>query len=216
MDKKVEVAYDKEGNAHEIVDFNDDYIGAKIGFWLFLFTEVMIFGSMFLIYAFYLFQFDEAFVASSGGLNLFLGGTNTVILLISALCMGLSLVKLRNGDVLTCKRYIWLTIVLAVLFLGIKYVEWSTEISHGIYPGSAHLASMGDGAVMFFGLYFSITGLHGLHIILGIGTMLWVLGLIRSQKITQKNFVILENTALYWDLVHLVWVFVFPLFYLIY
>jgi cytochrome c oxidase subunit 3 len=216
MDKRVEVVYDKEGNAHNIVDFNDDYAGAKIGFWLFLFTEVMIFGSMFLIYAFYLFQYDGAFMESSGTLNLTLGGINTVILLISALCMGLSLVKLRNGDVLTCKRYIWLTIALALVFLSIKYVEWTTEINHGIYPGSEHLASLGNGTVMFFGLYFSITGLHGLHIILGIGAMLWVLRLIKTQKINPKNFVILENTALYWDLVHLVWVFVFPLFYLIY
>lgn len=215
MHNQPEIIYDKQGNAHAIVDYNDDYIGAKLGFWLFLFTEMMIFGSMFLIYAFYMFQFSDTFVQYSATLNVKMGGTNTFILLVSALTMGLSLVRLRQGNVEGAKKFIWVTIVLALIFLSIKYFEWSTEIHHGIYPGSPTLKDMGDGAVMFFGLYFVITGLHGIHIILGIGAMIWVLGLVRKGKITPTKFVVLENTALYWDLVHLVWVFVFPLFYLI-
>ncbi|MDD2384818.1 MAG: cytochrome c oxidase subunit 3 [Sulfurospirillaceae bacterium] len=215
MHNQPEIIYDKQGNAHVIVDYNDDYIGAKLGFWLFLFTEMMIFGSMFLIYAFYMFQFSDTFVQYSATLNVKMGGTNTFILLVSALTMGLSLVRLRQGNVEGAKKFIWATIVLALIFLSIKYFEWSAEIHHGIYPGSPTLKSMGDGAVMFFGLYFVITGLHGIHIILGIGAMIWVLGLVRKGKITPTKFVVLENTALYWDLVHLVWVFVFPLFYLI-
>lgn len=215
MHNQPEIVYDKAGNPHKVVDFNDDYVGAKLGFWLFLFTEMMIFGSMFLIYAFYMFQFSDAFVQSSMTLNIIMGGVNTFILLLSALTMGLALVKLRQGAVTSSKKYIWITIALALIFLTIKYFEWSAEIHHGIYPGSPVLKTMGDGVIMFFGLYFVITGLHGIHIILGIGAMLWVLRLIHKEKITPTRFIVLENTALYWDLVHLVWVFVFPLFYLI-
>ncbi|WP_024955725.1 cytochrome c oxidase subunit 3 [Sulfurospirillum arcachonense] len=211
-----EIIYDKQGNPHEVVDFNNDYEGAKLGFWLFLFTEIMIFGAMFLVFGFYLFQNTPEFMQSSGELNRVLGGTNTFILLLSALCMGLSLVKLRNGQPNTSKKFIWATIVLATIFLVIKYIEWSHEIHLGIYPGSPTLNEMENGTKLFFGLYFTMTGLHGLHIIIGIGVMFWVLALINSGKITSTDFVVLENTALYWDLVHLVWVFVFPIFYLIY
>ena len=211
-----EIVYDKQGNPHEVVDFNNDYIGAKLGFWLFIFTEIMIFGAMFLVFGFYLFQFAQDFMDASASLNRVLGGINTFILLISALTMGISLVKLRNDQVKESKKYIWMTIILATIFLTIKYFEWSHEIHIGIYPGSPTLAELEHGTQLFFGLYFTMTGLHGLHIIIGIGVMFWVLALINSGKINSKDFVILENTALYWDLVHLVWVFVFPIFYLIY
>ena len=211
-----EIVYDKEGNPHEVVDFNNDYEGAKLGFWLFIFTEIMIFGAMFLVFGFYMFQFSADFMSSSEGLNRLLGGINTFILLVSALTMGLSLVKLRNGKIDESKKFIWATIILAIIFVTIKYFEWSHEIHLGIYPGSPTLDSMADGTKLFFGLYFTMTGLHGLHIIIGVGVMFWVLTLINSGKVTSTDFVVLENTALYWDLVHLVWVFVFPMFYLIY
>lgn len=211
-----EIIYDKEGNPHEVVDFNNDYIGSKLGFWLFLFTEIMIFGALFLVFGFYFIQHEEVFMESSHDLNRLLGGTNTFILLVSALTMGLSLVKLRNGKAEESKKYIWITIVLALVFVTIKYFEWSHEIHLGIYPGSPTLDAMDNGTKLFFGMYFTMTGLHGLHILIGVGVMLWVLSLINSGKVNSKEFVVLENTALYWDLVHLVWVFLFPLFYLIY
>ncbi len=144
-----EIIYDKEGNPHEIVDFNNDYIASKLGFWIFLFTEVMIFGAMFLVFAFYLFQYGANFSEASQTLNRTLGGTNTFVLLISTLTMGLSLVKLRNGDIGKSKKYIWLTIVLSIIFLTIKYLEWSAEIHHGIYPDSPILNEMPTGKIMF-------------------------------------------------------------------
>jgi len=213
-----EIIFDKHGNPHEVVDWDHDYEGAKLGFWVFLLTEMMIFGSLFLVYTFYAYQHGAQFSASSIHMNRLLGGINTFILLISALTMGLSLAKLRNGHVEVCKKYIWVTIVLAVIFLAIKATEWMLEIGEGFYPGSpsADLAALGHGGKLFFGLYFTLTGLHGVHIIVGIGVMLWLLSLINRGKITPENFVVLENTALYWDFVHIVWIFVFPIFYLIY
>ena len=211
-----EIIFDKQGNPHKVVDWKHDYEGSKLGFWAFLLTEMMIFGTMFFVYSFYLYQNNADFVHASEEMNRLLGGINTFILLVSALTMGLSLVKLRNGHIQTCKKLIWTTIILAVIFLGIKYTEWSIEIGHGLYPGSPTLDTLGNGTKLFFGLYFTMTGLHGIHIIVGIGVMLWLLSLINSGKITSTNFVVLENTALYWDFVHIVWVLVFPLFYLIY
>jgi cytochrome c oxidase subunit 3 len=210
-----EVIYDKEGNPHEIVDFNNDYIGSKLGFWLFLFTELMLFGAMFLVFAFFFYKYSSDFTLASSTLNITLGSINTFVLLTSTYFMGMSLIFLKENKITHSKRYIYITIILAIVFLGIKYIEWSTEIHHGIYPNSEALNLKTYGEILFFGLYFTMTGFHGLHIIVGIGLMLWVLYLLKHRHVHQEKFVVLENIALYWDLVHLVWVFLFPLFYVI-
>ncbi|CAA6811804.1 MAG: Cytochrome c oxidase polypeptide III (EC [uncultured Campylobacterales bacterium] len=208
-------AYDKNGKPHEIVDFADDYIGAKLGFWLFLFTEVMLFSVLFITYMFYLYNHQADFIEQSGGMNILLGGINTVLLLLSAYFMGMSLVSMKQNNVSKSKLYLILTIVSAIIFLTIKYFEWAHEFHIGIYPNSEKLLAMSQGANLFFGLYFTMTGLHAIHIILGIGVMLWVFTKMRNNSINSKHYIVLENTALYWDLVHLVWVFLFPLVYII-
>ncbi len=210
-----EFVYDKDGNKHEIVDFNDDYTGSKLGFWLFLFTELMLFGAMFLVFCFYFYRHGPDFVTASGSLNLLLGGTNTIILLISTYFMGMSLLHVKQNNVNKAKTAIYLTIILSIIFLVIKYFEWMTEIHHGIYPDSEALNALSHGEILFFGLYFTMTGFHGIHILVGIGVMIWAIRLINSKKITNQKYVVLENIALYWDIVHLVWVFLFPLFYMI-
>ena len=218
MDNKTnspEIIYDKEGNAHEVVDFRDDYEGAKLGFWFFLFTELMLFGAMFLVFSFYFYRFTEDFVLASSSLNILLGGLNTFILLLSTYFMGMSLIDLKNDEIQKAKIKIYITIFLSLAFLLVKYFEWMAEIHHGIYPDSELLNSKAFGEILFFGLYFTMTGLHGIHIIVGIILMLCVLSSISKKKTTGKDSIFLENIALYWDLVHLVWVFLFPLFYII-
>lgn len=215
MKKTPEIIYDKNGNPHEIVDFNDDYTASKLGFWLFLFTELMLFGAMFLVFAFFFYRLTPDFVSASGNLSLILGGANTFILLISTYFMGVSLIDLKNGEKRKANIKILITILLALVFLIVKAIEWNIEISHGIYPNSELVNSKEHGVILFFGLYFTMTGFHGIHIIAGIFLMIWALILIKKKTINQKNYVILENIALYWDLVHLVWVFLFPLFYII-
>jgi cytochrome c oxidase subunit 3 len=136
-------------------------------------------------------------------------------LLISAFTIGLSVLFLKAGKYVESKGMLQATIALSVIFLIIKYLEWSGEFAHGIWPDSPTLLSMSSGANMYFGLYFTLTGLHALHVILGIATMLIVHRRINKGTITQKKFIFFENLALYWDYVHLVWVFVVPLFYMI-
>lgn len=210
-----EFVYDKQGNPHEVVDFNNDDIGSKLGFWLFLFTELMLFGSMFLVFSFFFYRFGHDFVIASSHLHLTLGAVNTVVLLISTYFMGMASLNMKLNNIEKSKKMIYITIILSLIFLVIKYFEWMAEIHHGIYPDSEALNKLAKGEILFFGLYFTMTGFHGLHIIVGIGVMLWAIKLINNKKINTNKSVVLENIALYWDLVHLVWVFLFPLFYMI-
>ena len=210
-----EIVYDPQGQPHPLVDFHDDYGGAKLGFWVFLLTEAMMFGTLFLLFAIYFYRHTELFVASSGHLNVWLGGTNTVLLLISTYTMGLGTLMLRRGRVRAAALLVGATALMALVFLGIKAVEWYLEISRGIYPGSGVLDALDRGEILFFGLYFVMTGLHGLHVIAGVALMGWVLLLIRSGGIRPEHTIVMKNVTLYWDFVHLVWIVLFPLFYMI-
>jgi cytochrome c oxidase subunit 3 len=106
------------------------------------------------------------------------------------------------------------TIFLGLLFLGVKYVEWTAKIGHGLYPNSPRLLGRSKGEILFYGLYYSMTGLHGLHVLVGLFILSVMMILIMKGKISQNRFVPLENTGLYWHLVDIVWIFLFPLFYL--
>jgi cytochrome c oxidase subunit III len=210
-----EMAYDMQGKAHSVAAFHDDYDGDKFGFWVFLLTEAMMFGALFLLFAIYFYRHVDSFVSSSGDLNVWLGGTNTLILLLSTYTMGLSSHMMRQGKIKASVVLLALTIVMAIVFLTIKGIEWRADILNGIYPGSGVLDAMDKGEILFYGLYFVMTGLHGLHIIVGIALMSWVLLLIRSQEIQPNHTIIMKNVTLYWDFVHLVWIILFPIFYMI-
>jgi cytochrome c oxidase subunit 3 len=209
------MAYDIQGAPHPVGDFHDDYNGEKLGLWVFLLTEAMMFGALFLLFAIYFYRHAETFAASSGHLNVWLGGTNTVILLVSTYTMGLGTLMMRRGNVKASVRLLGLTVLMAVVFLAIKALEWRTEIGHGLYPGSGVLDALDKGEILFFGLYFVMTGLHGLHVIAGIALMSWVMLLIRSGGVRPDHIIVMKNVTLYWDFVHLVWIVLFPLFYMI-
>ncbi|WP_345993228.1 cytochrome c oxidase subunit 3 [Sulfurimonas sp. HSL-1716] len=210
-----EMAYDMQGNPHPVTEFKDDYSGAKLGFWVFLLTEAMMFGVLFLLFFIYFYRHTGSFVASSGDLNVWLGGTNTVILLVSTYTMGLATLMMRRGKIKASALLVGVTAVMAIVFLCIKGTEWNIDIDHGIYLGSKALGTMNKGEILFFGLYFVMTGLHGLHVIAGIALMGWVLLLIRSGRIKPEHTIVMKNVTLYWDFVHLIWIVLFPLFYMI-
>jgi cytochrome c oxidase subunit 3 len=114
-----------------------------------------------------------------------------------------------------CKRLLTATVGCALIFLVIKYFEWSAKIHHGIYPDSDQLLLRPAGEIVYFGLYYVMTGLHGIHVIIGGAVLLYALRLINAGRVTADNFIFLENSGLYWHLVDLVWIYLFPLFYLI-
>jgi len=191
-----------------------DPVGAKTGMWLFLFTELLLFGGLFIIYAVYRSQYTSDFHHAAGDLNVWMGVTNTVVLLTSSLTMVLAVGALqrRNGGL--AQFYLTSTMFLAGTFLLIKLFEWSAKFSHHLYPGSDHLNSLPNGEGLFFNLYFMMTGLHGIHVIIGLVVMAVVNNRIQNGTVTADNQGILEYTGLYWHLVDLVWIFLLPLFYL--
>lgn len=192
-----------------------DNVGAKMGMWLFLFTELLLFGGMFLIYAVYRHQNLEQFHIAAMELNTSLGTLNTIILLTSSLTVAVSIAAIQKGNKFLSVLLLALTIIFALMFMVIKYFEWSAKFEHGIYPGSEELLSRPNGQILYFGLYYVMTGLHALHVLIGVIILLFLLVFILKDKITKHDFIKLENGGLYWHLVDLIWIFLFPLFYLI-
>jgi len=192
-----------------------DYTGAKLGMWFFLFTEVLLFGGLFILYGVYLQRYPKEFVAAGSLLDVRFGGGNTLVLLTSSLFVAVSITALRRGRKGLCQGLLAGTIVSAAIFMINKYFEWSAKIHHGIYPGSSHMHEMAPGESVFFSIYYITTGLHGIHVVVGALVLAWTMLKIRSGAVNAEDWVVLENAGLYWHLVDLIWIFIFPLYYLI-
>lgn len=193
---------------------HSDYI-SKTGMWLFLFTEMLLFGGLFVVYSVYRLRNPEAFHLAAQELSVFIGTVNTIILLISSSTIAMSITAIRKQNKRLSLILIGITILLGLAFLVNKYFEWGGHIREHIYPGSPELALRGYGDVLFYGLYFFMTGLHALHIIIGLVFIGFITVKIIRNKINSQRYVLLENSGLYWHLVDLIWIFLFPLFYLI-
>src|ERR1035437_3800545 len=192
-----------------------DDLASKTGMWLFLFTEMLLFGGLFIVYSVHRYRNPVAFHLAAQDLSVFIGTINTIILLISSTTIAMSITALQKRNKKLCLLLLGVTIILGIAFLVNKYFEWGEHIREHIYPGSAVLALRGHGDVLFYGLYFFMTGLHALHIIVGLVFILVIAISISRNKINPDNYVLLENSGLYWHLVDLIWIFLFPLFYLI-
>ncbi|MDA8082689.1 MAG: cytochrome c oxidase subunit 3 family protein [Nitrospiraceae bacterium] len=192
-----------------------DDIGARTGMWLFLFTEILLFGGLFMLYSMFRMQHGAEFHKAAENLNRIAGTTNTLVLITSSLAMALSIAAIRRGRKAASVALQATTVLLGCVFLLIKYFEWSTEIGRGIYPNSPALLKLDHGEILFYGLYFVMTGLHGLHVIIGISVISFMLVSTAKGNITSTDHVRLENSGLYWHFVDTIWVYLFPLFYLV-
>ena len=192
-----------------------DDIGSRFGMWLFIFTELLLFAGLFITYATYRYKNWQAFHLAAEELDTFVGALNTVILLTSSATIAMSVTALQQKKKILAMALMAITMLAGIGFLVNKYFEWGLKIEHGLYPGSEILRDLGKGEVLFFGLYFFMTGLHALHIIAGLVFIGFVFYFIVRNRVTSGNYVLLENAGLYWHLVDIIWVFLFPLFYLI-
>jgi cytochrome c oxidase subunit 3 len=192
-----------------------DDVGSRMGMWLFLFTELILFGGMFLLYSVYRFQYADEFHLAAKELNTIMGAFNTAVLLTSSLTMVLAIIAIQRDQKALSILLQVITIFLALFFLVNKYFEWTAKFHHGIYPGSEQLLSKSSGEILFFGLYYVMTGLHGIHVIVGMFLIAVMTRMTRKDIITKDSYVRLENAGLYWHLVDIIWIFLFPLFYLI-
>lgn len=198
-------------HAHPV---HKDYQGAKFGMWLFLFTEILLFGGLFLLYSAYRSMYPIDFHNGGKHLNVFIGVANTVILLTSSLTVAVAISAIQKGNKRLTLLCLGVTIAFALMFLVNKYIEWTAEIRRGIYPNGPELMKLPNGEKIFYGLYYSMTGLHGLHVLAGIIALSITLDFVRRGKITGTDFNKLENVGLYWHLVDVIWIFLLPLLYL--
>lgn len=205
------------------VHVHRDAAGARIGMWLFLFTEILLFGGLFLLYAVYRSKFPGDFHFCAAELDTLMGTFNTAILLTSSLTMVLAVAGLEKKNRKNAAIFLTITIFLGIVFLINKYFEWSAKFAHGLYPNSPVLEYHTAGENIFYGLYYLMTGLHGLHIVIGIVILVVMFFMIlkKSKKTGPEEEELvglnikLENSGLYWHLVDIIWIFLFPLFYLI-
>jgi len=187
----------------------------KMGMWLFLFTELFLFGGLFIVYAVMRSKYSQDFHHAALELNAFIGATNTVVLLISSMTVAMSLTAIQKNQSGRAIGLLLITLILAGIFVVNKYFEWGHKIGLHLYPGSDVMKTLPHGEIMFFGLYFMMTGLHLLHVIIGGILLTIVMFRLNSGKINHDHYLLHENGALYWHLVDLIWIFLFPLLYLI-
>ncbi len=192
-----------------------DDIGARLGMWIFIFTEILLFGGLFLVYAVMRAGYSNDFHQAAHHLNAFIGAINTFVLLLSSATVAMSITAVQKGNNKLAVILLLVTLLCAGVFLVNKYFEWGHKIHMGLYPGSDLMVSLNHGTVMFFSLYFFMTGLHMLHLVIGGIILTIVMVKVNNGTINAERYVFLENGGLYWHLVDLIWIFLFPLLYLI-
>ncbi len=189
----------------------------SMGMWVFLMSEIMFFGAIFAAYIVYRRAYPQVFMEASNHLDLVLGSLNTGILLTSSLCMALAVNSAARGLRRQIVIFLFATIMLGIVFLGIKFIEYSHEFSQHLFPGGNFIYPGNDPAraKIFFSLYFTLTGMHAVHMIVGI---LMICGLISAawkNKFNAEHYAPVEMIGLFWHFVDIVWIFIFPLLYLV-
>ena len=190
----------------------------KMGMWLFLATEILLFGGLFVAYTIYNWAHPELFKEAHKFLDVRLGATNTVVLLFSSLTVVLAIHAIQQNKKKIAILNLAITITCAVAFLVVKYFEYEHKIHAGLLPGlffsNAELTNP-DQIHIFFGVYFLMTGLHGIHVLIGIGVLTWILLRTIKGDFSSQYYLPMECSGLYWHLVDVIWIFLFPLLYLI-
>ncbi|HTV03208.1 MAG TPA: cytochrome c oxidase subunit 3 family protein [Luteitalea sp.] len=188
-----------------------------LGMWMFLVTEVLFFGGLFMAYILYRWLYNASFHEASHELNVWLGLFNTAVLIGSSLTMALAVRASKTGEKSQLVLFLILTLVLGGIFLGVKVVEYAEKFTHHLVPGehfAFHDAALKDGAQIYFSLYFAMTGLHATHMILGGLVLLPIIVMAQRGWFSPEWYTPIELFGLYWHFVDIVWIFLFPLLYL--
>lgn len=209
----------EEHLAHQFENREQQDESYIVGMWTFLVTEVLFFGALFLTYTLFRILYPQVYVDAHHYLKWQLGCANTMVLLTSSLTMALGVYAAQTGKRWTTIAYLFVTILLAAAFLVIKLGwEWYPKWQEGLIPGPnfRYEGAVDPGkAQLFFGLYFAMTGLHGIHVLIGMAIMSVLILLIALNRPSVRYYMPIEMTGLYWHFVDIVWIFLFPLFYLI-
>lgn len=207
------------GLAHHFDSLAQQHRAATLGIWLFLGSEIMLFGGMFLGYTIYRILYAAAFAQIAGHTHFWLGTFNTALLLTSSLTMAIAVHHARAKNLHKSVRWLAPTAILGVAFLLVKVIEWYLEYRENLVPifgwhFDAHGVAQGP-ARLFMGFYFVMTGLHAVHLSIGVGLVTVLIVLLRRDKIPRDNPSTVEIIGLYWHLVDIIWIFAYPVFYLV-
>jgi cytochrome c oxidase subunit 3 len=203
--------------AHQFDDVVQQHEASSLGMWTFLVTEIMFFGGMFLGYTIYRASYTEAFTHASNHLDVVLGTINTAVLIASSLTVALAVHAAQESKRRALLVFLALTIVLGLVFLGIKFTEYYHKYEERLIPGWTfqYEGENPARAALFFSFYFAMTGMHALHMVIGIGIFLVLSFSAWRGRYSQYYYTPVELAGLYWHFVDIVWIFLFPLFYLL-
>lgn len=210
--------------AHHFDSADTQFDAGKMGVWLFLVTEILLFGGLFCAFAIFRGWYYPQFVEAHHHLDKVMGGINTVVLITSSLTMALAVRAAQTNKKGLTVGLLFVTLLCAGAFLVVKYFEYTHKIHDGLLPGqsftyggctkeSVELACRGQG--LFFAVYFMMTGIHGFHVVVGMGLITWILIKAQKGQFSSRYYAPVEGVGLYWHLVDLVWIYLFPLLYLI-
>ncbi len=205
------------------MDAKTAYSAAKLGMWLFLATEILLFGGLFAGFAIYRWQYLSEFAHASEHLNWKMGALNTAILIFSSYAVVLGVDAAQHGENKKVKKWMLVTLLCGCGFLVVKFFEYKSKYEHGLFPGTVdHITNIAFNSPefnaqykMFFGLYYCMTGLHALHVIIGMGIIFWIYLLAKKNRFSTDYYTPVEVGGLYWHLIDLIWIYLFPLLYLV-
>ena len=204
--------------AHHFDSADTQFDSGRMGVWIFLVTEVLFFGGMFCAFAVFRSWYFDAFREAHHHLDKVMGTINTLVLIASSLTMALGVRFAQKSNTRVTVVMLALTIACACIFLVIKYFEYSHKFHDGLLPGAYFTAEgfkTGKDASIFFAVYFMMTGVHGLHVVIGIGLIAWILIRAARGEFSSRYYAPIEGVGLYWHLVDLIWIYLFPLLYLV-
>ena len=215
--------------AHHFDNAEHEYQTTKQGVWLFLATEILMFGGLFVGYAIFHHLYPEVFKVGSHFTDWRWGATNTVVLLTSSLTMALGIYYVQIGKPKLAFNNLLATVICGAIFMCVKYIEYSHKIELGLLPGAwyhgqleevAHHIGMTADKIpsnlpLYFSFYFMMTGLHGIHVLIGMGLIIWVMFRLKRGDFSPEYYTAIEGVGLFWHLIDLVWIYLFPLLYLV-
>jgi cytochrome c oxidase subunit III len=218
--------------AHHFDSAEHEYSTAKQGVWAFLVTEILMFGALFVGYIIFHHLYPDVFKVGSTFTDWRLGATNTVVLLFSSLTMALGIYYIQINQPKKSMNYLLITVLCGLIFMCVKYVEYSHKLHMGLAPGAWYHGDMHevvehvhakipsiekipDNLALYFSFYFMMTGLHGIHVLFGMILILWVWNRMRKGEFSSEYYTAVEGVGLFWHLVDLIWIYLFPLLYLV-
>jgi cytochrome c oxidase subunit III len=203
--------------AHHFDSADRQFDAGRMGIWLFLVTEILLFGGMFCAFAVFRSWYFDSFVEAHHHLDKVMGGINTLVLIGSSLTMALAVRAAQTNRSQAVVILLGITLACAAVFLGIKYVEYAHKFHEGLLPGKYFHASGFHSTApgIFFAIYFMMTGIHGVHVLVGMGLITWILLRARRGEFSSRYYAPVEGVGLYWHLVDMIWIYLFPLLYLV-